>query len=243
MGAGASTLNLQIKKYIQNEFDRVRKISTNNDKRDYLTLDDMFLLQHPPIMPIDFTHLGTLFVIDKNLDGKFTLQDLYTFAELCESKRKVYEPHEFLVFLFIVVLYMQSKMQGLCTYLMWYTCVQQGQDVVEKWLFNCVYLNGPVRRFDSVKDVAFIHRDNILPLYKVLRIDRAYSISFHDFFDLMQNAGEGMIHRTQLFLLLENCGFDMMDEEFDDVVPESIVMYFIKTVLGGFNQMMHDVGS
>lgn len=90
-------------------------------------------------------------------------------------------------------------------------------------------------------ETLFILRDNILPLFKVLRIDRAYSISFHDFFDLMQNAAE------------ENCGFDslfirslyfnsVMDEEFDDLIPDSVLHYFLSQMTSGLMQLMHDIG-
>lgn len=59
----------------------MRKVTDKNKlPKDYLTLDDMFLLTHPAILPLDFTHMGTLFVINKKLDGKFTLGDLNSFA-------------------------------------------------------------------------------------------------------------------------------------------------------------------
>ena len=219
MGSGASTLSTPIKRYIKNEFDRVRKCRNPDMTQDYLTLDQIFMLQPPPIMPMDFTHLGTLFVVNRNLDGKFTLDDLFAFAAFCESKRRVFDSHEFLI-----------QIQGLCSYVMWEYNIKNGHGVVEEWLFKCVAANGPLRKFDRVPNVVFILRDNILPLYKILRVDRAFSISFHDFFDLMQLASE------------ENCGFDMMDEEFDDVIPDRILLHFLHACTASFMQMMHDIG-
>ena len=47
-------------------------------------------------------------------------------------------------------------------------------------------------------------------------------------------------HLYSIYIL--QCGLDIMPEEFDDVVPESIIRCFLSYVVGGVMQTMHDVG-
>jgi hypothetical protein len=99
------------------------------------TLDEMFRLQHPPALPLDFTHMGTLFAINAgNLDGRFTLNELYAFAEFCDARRKMYAQHEFVV-----------QLQGQCTLRMQEHAMAFGGDAIEAWyvgvaLRRCMYL-------------------------------------------------------------------------------------------------------
>ncbi len=48
--------------------------------KTYLVLSQMIQLQSLEGMPMDMTHLPTLFVLDSNLDGKVTLEELVKFA-------------------------------------------------------------------------------------------------------------------------------------------------------------------
>ena len=53
-----------------------------------------------------------------------------------------------------------------------------------------MYENGPLYCFDTHPDIVFISRDSLMPLYKMLRIDCAFGVSFQDWFDLVQHAAE-----------------------------------------------------
>jgi hypothetical protein len=70
-------------------------------------------------------------------------------------------------------------------------------------LLRCVYENGPLYCFDTHPDIVFISRDSLMPLYKMLRIDCAFGVSFQDWFDLVQHAAEESVCRgggTRLFV-------------------------------------------
>ena len=60
---------------IKDEYERVRQLNKEED-RDYLVLDQILNIQLPQseTHPVDFTHVGTLFVLDKEKDGRFTLE-------------------------------------------------------------------------------------------------------------------------------------------------------------------------
>eukprot|EP00455_Lapot_gusevi_P009055 TRINITY_DN14021_c0_g1_i5.p1 TRINITY_DN14021_c0_g1~~TRINITY_DN14021_c0_g1_i5.p1 ORF type:complete len:183 (+),score=20.28 TRINITY_DN14021_c0_g1_i5:48-551(+) len=153
------------------------------------------------------------------MDGKFTLNELFEFAEFCDSRRRKYQTHEFL-----------TQIKGYCTLQLWHHAITHGMVEIEEWLMRLLCENAPLVRFPAHENVAYISRDSTLPIYRVLRIDRAFSLSFQDFFDLMQNAAE------------ESELLDLLDESFDDVVPEPILRVFLKYVILGFVNMMEDVG-
>ena len=44
---------------------------------------------------LDLMHLGTIFVLDRDHDGRVSLDDLMQFATFCASKGKDCQPHEF----------------------------------------------------------------------------------------------------------------------------------------------------
>ena len=47
------------------------------------------------LLQLDLTHLGTMFVLDRDHDGQISLDDLMKFATFCASKGKDCQPHEF----------------------------------------------------------------------------------------------------------------------------------------------------
>ena len=49
-------------------------------------LKDLSLFKNNKENPIDFTHVGTLFVLDQTKDGKFYLEELIDFANLYFEK-------------------------------------------------------------------------------------------------------------------------------------------------------------
>lgn len=69
-----------IKRAIEEEFERVRAL--DKSERDYIVLDQVLLIEHTKweSFPIDFTHVGTLFALDKEKNGQFTIYvRLFTF--------------------------------------------------------------------------------------------------------------------------------------------------------------------
>lgn len=101
MGGTYSTEYL--KSLISVEVERIRV-----DKgRDFLILAEVLQMKLPEEISVSFYHIGTLFCLDSDKDGRFTLQDLENYASFCHEKQKHYKPHE-----------VQSMLQGACTFSM-----------------------------------------------------------------------------------------------------------------------------
>ena len=49
-------------------------------KRDYLTLSDVLSITLPDDYIFNFHHLGNLFCLDANKDGRFSLEDFLEFS-------------------------------------------------------------------------------------------------------------------------------------------------------------------
>ena len=62
-----------IKRAVEEEFERVRLLG--KEGRQYIVLDQVLQIENTKweSYPIDFTHLGTLFMLDKEKNGKFTI--------------------------------------------------------------------------------------------------------------------------------------------------------------------------
>lgn len=73
-------------KFLEDEFERVRK----SNHRNYLILEEVLLIKPPARLSIDFGHLGVLYLLNSNADGRVTLEELYAFAEICFEQEKLY---------------------------------------------------------------------------------------------------------------------------------------------------------
>jgi hypothetical protein len=72
-GAGMGNSFGGIKRAVEEEFERVRALG--KDGRQYIVLDQVLQIENTKweSYPIDFNHLGTLFMLDKEKNGKFTI--------------------------------------------------------------------------------------------------------------------------------------------------------------------------
>ena len=64
--------------FIQQEYEKAR----GKPKRDYLVLSDLLTVSLPADYTFNFCHIGTLFCMDANKDGRFSMEDFGVFAEL-----------------------------------------------------------------------------------------------------------------------------------------------------------------
>ena len=64
------------KEFINEQFSKAKK----DPARHYLTLSEVLKLETPDDCKVELNHLGNLFVLDGNNDGRVSLKDLRTFA-------------------------------------------------------------------------------------------------------------------------------------------------------------------
>ena len=65
--------------FMTQEYDKARG---GKQKREYLVLTDILNISLPQDYTFNFCHIGTLFCMDANKDGRFSMEDLGIFAEL-----------------------------------------------------------------------------------------------------------------------------------------------------------------
>ena len=78
MGGNFSNLNSKaaLGAFIGQEFEKAR-----NKKREYLVLSDILAINLPEDYIFNFCHIGSLFCMDANKDGRFSIEDLQSFSE------------------------------------------------------------------------------------------------------------------------------------------------------------------
>ena len=101
---GASCSFDYVRQLIAAEFQRI----LGDKERDYLHLSEVLQIKPPEEITLSFYHIGTLFVIDDDKDGRFSLVELEKFARFCLRKQKDYKQHE-----------AHSMLQAACTLQMW----------------------------------------------------------------------------------------------------------------------------
>lgn len=236
---------------VQEEFKRLCKKS-----RNHLVLEEMLKFQAKgATLPVDFCHLGVLWVLDRNHDGKVTLEDFYTLAELCWQRRHCYQTFEY-----------TAQLQAYCSLQLWRALNSpDGEAAFVDWLViiiirtihklpfktienlihqhffgftatitcricNLLIENSPERRrFWRHGLQQYLSIDSIEALHQLFRIQELNGTDFQAFFDLLQRVGE------------EQKLMDLQDEEQDDWVPLGVVREFVAAACTGLSRLLVDI--
>jgi len=67
-----------IKDFVKNNFSQEQKAKLK--RRDFMVLSDILNVEMPDDYKMNFFHLGMLYCMDVDKDGRFYLEDLVTFA-------------------------------------------------------------------------------------------------------------------------------------------------------------------
>jgi len=201
---GANNSNLR--QAFEDEYNRVKK------DRNYLILDNLLNFNMPNMIHLQLTHIGVLFVMDSTQDGKFTLEKLLAFSDLCAERARFYRPHEF-----------QAQIQGYCALQLW-NCVisQEGKEEFESWFTQVIRESERERHFDSETGTEFISRDTIQTVHEILEVSEKHGMDFQQFFDLLQRVGE------------EKGTMDLENELLDDCAPLDVLQDFTSNFITGF---------
>ncbi|PRP86794.1 hypothetical protein PROFUN_05011 [Planoprotostelium fungivorum] len=214
MGSATSTA-----KTIKDEFARITK--GDKKKAEHLNLSHLVQFQAKDRDHfVDPTHLGTLFVMDTNLDGKFELDEMIRVGQMYSERasRNVIQTD------------FQTQFQAYTTLYMWNAVSQPGGiEVFVNWFGTIFSGCQSTQIFEHHPQTPFLHRDTIKILHKILSIYETYSMDFSSYFDMMQRMGEEM----GLMKLHE--------EELDDWVPLIVVKKFARDFITGFIKLMKEL--
>jgi len=83
--------NLAFERTVIAQFDQLLAHEKN---RDYLVLLELFKLKLSQF-PVDFRHLGTIFMINSSRSGRFTKEELRKFWDMCVHYQHNFPSHEF----------------------------------------------------------------------------------------------------------------------------------------------------
>ena len=216
MGNVESNMDKGLQLYIKQEFERVQK----DPSKDYLTLGEVLQLKSQDEYPFTFAHLGLLFVLDDDRDGRVTQEELVKFGQVCNLNMKNYKTYEF-----------QSQLQAFATLQLWQELKKpDGEDEIVGWIGRLLYENDEIRTFEKKPGIIFIRLDTVKYLYDFCNVKVMNGMDLQMFFSLLQEYGEEK---------------DMMSlecEEQDGFVPIVICQEFAREFIRGLSKLMKEIG-
>eukprot|EP00826_Nyctotherus_ovalis_P046503 TRINITY_DN5262_c0_g2_i17.p1 TRINITY_DN5262_c0_g2~~TRINITY_DN5262_c0_g2_i17.p1 ORF type:complete len:222 (+),score=52.42 TRINITY_DN5262_c0_g2_i17:128-793(+) len=219
MGKTISTIPKEkVDEIIKKEYENA--LSQHVKDRDYLVLHDLFKLTLPEDIQLNFSHMGNLFNLDYDKDGRFSLVDIQKFAHMAIEKIKTCKPHE-----------IQSQLQAFCSLNMYSESKSKEQeDDFVAWIGRVLYEDGPVATFSEAPGIPFIRSETVKVFYEILNVRVTHNVSFQAFLALLHQAAE-----EEGLMTLEA-------EAQDDYVALDIIQQFSRDFIRGFSKLMLEVG-
>eukprot|EP01017_Pseudomicrothorax_dubius_P045771 TRINITY_DN7969_c0_g1_i1.p1 TRINITY_DN7969_c0_g1~~TRINITY_DN7969_c0_g1_i1.p1 ORF type:complete len:236 (+),score=55.42 TRINITY_DN7969_c0_g1_i1:65-772(+) len=217
MGNAESGLDKGLQQFITTEYDKARK----DKSRDYLRMHEIFSLQSPEDFPFSFAHLGTLYVVDADKDGRVTLEELLEFGLFCMTNLRSYKTYEF-----------QSQLQAATTLKMWESIKrdENGLDDLVAWIGRMLYENSEVFHFEMKPGIVFIKVDTVMLLFELCNLKVMNGMDLQSFFFLLQECGE-------------EAGLTILDcDDLEEYVPLQICQEYMKEFMKGFTKLMREIG-
>lgn len=227
------------RQHIETEFRRVQALNNTQPTRSYLVLEQVLQIQPLKGYSVDFSHLGTLFVLDKTKAGKFVEQDFYDFIQMCAQREAKFKQHDF-----------QNQIQAYCTLRMWLEVGKpQGREAFVDWLCRLVEENTKTKAASKKGSTIrtskreHVHRkkrkepeqrvcnyETIEIMHQILNIKTSYGINSQNFFDLLRSfADEQSLYKGRT-------------KANTRVVPMEVIQDFASHFIRGFADLMLELG-
>ena len=203
------------KELILDEFAAVKKDSL----REHLVLSEVVKITPPDDYNVKIGHIGNLFVLDRQKDGRFTIEDLFKFGEYCRDESSKFKGYEF-----------TFQLQAQSTLLMWKELQAGAPEDFSGWVGRLLYENSPVQYFAVAPGVPFVNIESAKLLYDVMDMKMLKGFSLQDFFNLLQQAAE------------ENRLMPLECKDLDNYVPLSVCQEFSNDFLIGFSRLFKEIG-
>eukprot|EP00727_Mastigamoeba_balamuthi_P002527 m51a1_g12271 hypothetical protein (200) ;mRNA; f:215703-216436 len=160
--------------------------------RSHLVLDELLAVQPPREHPIDLAHLGTLYAVDTDKNGRFEEPEMVEFVKFYVTFRSNERSVD-----------VDAKFQGYCTLRLWNDLAKpSGVDNFVKWIVHLAEENNGLVEFEDRPGERFVSSDSVRAIHRVLNMRAALGVDFQTFFDLMQNYAEDEVRAPKRLLLL-----------------------------------------
>jgi hypothetical protein len=173
---------------------------------------------------INLAHIPTLFFLDSDKDGLFTLEDFVNLSFIYAEKGEVFKKYEF-----------RSQLQAHFTLRMWkQVCSKEGEQIFENWI-KVMLLATQKNMDESEGDInpdpeKYVDHNTMRVLYEILNVKLTHGIDFQSFFDL-------------LYLVSENMGLVKGNpEQLEDYLHIDVLDIFCKNFIRGFSKLIVDLG-
>jgi hypothetical protein len=199
MGAGASATASNVEQNVRAQFDALLPEGA-------VSLSMSQVLQFQPIAgaKIQLRYLPMLFLMDKDMDGRFGRDEVVEFFELCSRTLKSVGRSE-----------LDISMQGYAlVYLQNFLKAEGSTELFCAW-FVAVFLDGQQNESQEIQ-TEFVSRDVAHGIHHVLQLESSNGYDAQGFLDVLQRMGE------------EQQIMDIGRKDLDDVVPVSVVHCFAK---------------
>jgi len=188
--------------------------------RQHLVLSEVLRLVPPEDYPVKMSHIGILYAIDQNRDGRFTLAELEEFAILCRDESSNFKAYEF-----------NFQLQALCTVRMSRELRGESADSeFSAWIGKMLYENSGVEYFKECPSIPFVSIESVKLLYDIMDMKMFKSFSLQDLFNLLQQAAE------EINLMPLEC------KNLDNHIPLSVCQDFARDFFLGFNNLFKEIG-
>lgn len=192
--------------------------------RDYLVLPELlqFSAQDATLL-IEPTHLGALWALDSDRDGRVTLDDLAALGDLCLGRVRLYQSFEY-----------TPQLEGYFSLQLWRALATDPAGVgaaFGDWVCRLVVESAPgaVQRLRRGGQQQYVNVDAVSLLHRLLLVQEMHGADLQAFIDLLQRAGE------------ESGLLDLADESYDDWVPLDTLRALGTSVARGMAGLMADV--
>lgn len=180
--------------------------------RDVLDLSDIVKDSYR----VDPTHIGVLYALDRNKDGKYDLQEVLEFVDMASNHCRFYHERDHGV-----------MVQGYCSLLMWKALSgPDGKQQFAQWVRRLFAEDLRTYEYASHPGVVYIRAKDIDTLYTMFDIKRCQGLDSAQFIELMQEsaAEEGLL--------------ELDEPQQEDKLPLQAIEGFAEAMFEGIASMM-----
>ncbi|KAF6258972.1 hypothetical protein COO60DRAFT_1059142 [Scenedesmus sp. NREL 46B-D3] len=205
MGAHLSTVHTQVKEQFKKQ---------DHGSKGYLTLKEVIGIR--PLYNLNPAHVGVLYQVDKDCDGRFTLEELLAFASFAHSYARLHHTLD--------SSYMAA---GLASLRMWQQVrTNSGREQFVDWAMQLFVGGYDVTQLEGQGDELYVHRKALKALHVLFDMERNLGVDYQALRGMMQAAAE-----EQQLLHPDN-------PDHDDWVPLDVLRLFTESLTDGMSGIM-----